>query len=294
MRNGQGFMSRGLAIATIATCALVAPLAGIAAAGQGQGGSGDTEVLATLKVEAQNVTVKKAGADSFKPAKDGQSLRQGDTVQTDATGRAEVDYSDEAYTRLDVNTTFKIVKLTGEQGERQIEGGLESGRTWNRTEAITQSGSFEQSGGGAVAATTGTAFSVECTSLQHCDYTAVFHDILLSGNGQEKKLTPLDECDATSGQLCESVTKLSIDEIAADTWIQENLVRDLLERGYGPGPFKVSGVLTVENGQVVSFVPTGPSPTSTGNPGGGGGGGGGGGTTHVIDASKPILVADET
>jgi hypothetical protein len=251
----------------------VVSFAGIAAAGQGNGGSGGgsgggkPEVLATLKIDNPNVEVKQKGADDFEPATEGQKLRQGDTVRTDATGKAEIDYSDDAYTRLDVNTTFKIVKLTEEEGERQVEGGLESGRTWNRTEAVTESGSFEQSGGGATAAVTGTAFAVECTSLSDCTYQAIVDVTDLTGkDGEKRTLTPLTECDSDDGALCDEVSDLTPEEIAANAWIQENLLRDLLERGYGPGPFVIGGTLIIQDG-VITFTespaPTPPPPSST-------------------------------
>ena len=86
-------------------------------ASAGSSGSSDEKVFATLQIENPKVEVKKKGSDAFKPAKDGQKLHAGDTVRTDATGLAEIDYSDDAYTRLDVNTTFKITKLTNEQGD---------------------------------------------------------------------------------------------------------------------------------------------------------------------------------
>jgi hypothetical protein len=260
---------RTLALAVVAAAMLVAPLGGIAAAGQGNGGgrgNGKTEVLATLKVENPQVEVKKKGADDFEPATDGQQLRQGDTVRTDATGRAEIDYSEDSYTRLDVNTTFKIVKLTEQQGERQVEGGLESGRTWNRAEAVTESGSFEQSGGGATAAVTGTAFPVECSSsTEECIFTGVVGTYILKGTGEEKTIEPFDQCDSISGELCDEVTVLTVEEMAAIAWIQENLLRDLLERGYGPGPFVVGGTLVIQDG-VITFEetpPPPPAPTTT-------------------------------
>jgi len=262
----KGRVSTGVTLTIVSAMFVLAPLAGVAAAGGSGGGSGGTEVLATLKVENPNVEVKKAGANAFKEAKDDQKLREGDTVRTDATGRAEVDYSDDAYTRLDVNTTFTIVKLTEEQGERQIEGGLESGRTWNRTEAVTQSGSFEQGGGGAVAAVTGTAFPVECISTEECIYTGVDGTFILTGkDGEARVVEPLQECGSDDGDLCDEVRQLTSDELAANQWIQENLLRDLLERGYGPGPFTFGGTLVIENGQFVSFTesPDNPPPPST-------------------------------
>jgi hypothetical protein len=264
---------RTLALTVVAVATLVAPLGGIAAAGQGNGGSGGgsgggkAEVLATLKIDNPNVEVKQKGADDFEPATDDQKLRQGDTVRTDATGKAEIDYSGGSYTRLDVNTTFKIVKLTEDQGQRQVEGGLESGRTWNRAEDVTESGSFEQSGGGATAAVTGTAFAVECTSLSDCTYQAIVDVTDLTGkDGEKRTLTPLTECDSDDGALCDEVSDLTPEEIAANAWIQENLLRDLLERGYGPGPFVIGGTLIIQDG-VITFeespAPTPPPPSST-------------------------------
>jgi hypothetical protein len=288
----KGTAGRGLAMTIIGALFVVAPLAGIAAAGEA-GGSGDTEVLATLKVTADNVSVQKAGKNAFRPAKDGQKLKQGDTVKTDATGKAEIDYSDDAYTRLDVNTTFTITKLTEEQGERQIEGSLEEGRTWNRTAAITESGSFEQSGGGATAAVTGTAFPVDCTiAAPDCLFTGVEGTYVLKGNGEEQTITPFQQCGSTDGDLCDEVRTLTVDEMAAITWIQENLLKDLVERGLGPGPFQTSGVLVVENGEVVSFTPTtppagplGPPPPQNGpdDPT----------VPPVIDPDNPIVIVNE-
>jgi hypothetical protein len=271
-----GRTSRGLAVVVVGACLAVASLGGVAGAGEA-GGSGDAEPLATLKVESPNVEVSKADSDAFKKDKDGQKLREGDTVRTDATGRAEVDYSDDAYTRLDVNTTFKLVRLTEDRGERQIEGGLDSGRTWNRTEAVTQSGSFEQSGAGAVAAVAGTAFAMTCTvdpASAQCRYQVILHDVILTGDdGQTQHMTPRTGCVATDGALCDELTHLTPEELAANAWIQENLLRDLLERGYGPGPFVVTGVLVVEDGQVVSFIESTPPAGAPGTPSGGGGGG---------------------
>ena len=260
---------------TVVTClSLALPLAGVAAAGQGsgsgQGGSGEqvdkADVLATLVVENPNVEVKPKGEDAFAPATDGQKLRAGDTVRTDATGRAEVDYSDDAYTRLDVNTTFKIEKLSDDQGARQVEGGLDSGRTWNRTEAVTQSGSFEQSGAGATAAVAGTAFAMTCAvdgPDAECRYQSIVHSLVLTGkDGEQQDMTPLTGCVATNGQLCSELTHLTPEQVAANAWIQENLLRDLLERGYGPGPFVINGTLVFQDG-VVTFEEIPPPALST-------------------------------
>ncbi len=267
--------TRRLAVAlTVLAVVAVAPMAAASAAFAQSGGTGAGEVLATLKVTADKVEVKKDGADKFKQAKDGDKLRQGDTIRTNATGLAEIDYTADggSYTRLDVSTTFTIKKLSDDQGSRQVQGSLEQGQAWNRTEAITESGSFATEGAGANATVRGTAYNVQCDAIDHCVFTAVVHDISLTGiDGTTKTLDPLQQCDSNdtqggtqdglTGDLCDQVDQVTLDEIIANQWIQDNLLKDLLEHGYGPGPFTLTGTIVVENGQVASFTPTPPAPT---------------------------------
>ena len=188
----------------------------------------NAQAIAKLVIKASSVghvNVETAGTSTFKPAKNGQSLHVGDTVQTDATGQAEIDYADTAYTRLDVNTTFTIKKLTDSQGNRQVEGSLDVGRTYNRTAALTQSQTFQQDAGGATAAVAGTAFVVTCTSATSCTFTAVIDNINLTGaGGQTKTLNPLDECVDNNGALCGTTTRLTPDELALIQWIQTNVL----------------------------------------------------------------------
>src|SRR5450631_1984448 len=202
-----------------AALAIAAPVAAAAAPATPQKASpttttttkpGTAAAFAKLVIKAASVghvSVETAGTSTFKPAKNGQSLHVGDTVQTDATGQAEIDYADTAYTRLDVNTTFTIKKLTDSQGNRQVEGSLDVGRTYNRTAALTQSQTFQQDAGGATAAVAGTAFVVTCTSATSCTFTAVIDNINLTGAGQTKTLNPLDECADNNGAPCGTTTR---------------------------------------------------------------------------------------
>ena len=230
--------------------AVVGPLAAAGAAG------GEEESFATLKVTAESVSVKAKGEDDFKPAADGDEVHAGDTVRTDATGKATIKYGDEAYTRLDVDTTFKITKLTDDQGNRQVQGTIESGSTWNRTTALTESESFEQTGADATAAVEGTAFGIECDTESHCVFTGVVDDVTLTGTDGEKLVAPLDQCDSTAGVLCAEITKLTPDQLPA--WIIENLLLDVAE-GF-PWPFG-TGTLQVA-GDTIVFVPSAPPPAS--------------------------------
>jgi hypothetical protein len=145
--------------------------------------AGAADALANLKITADNVQVKAKGASDFVAAKDGMALKQGDTIKTDATGRAEIDYTDGSLTRLGASTVFKLSKLTNERGGRQTQGTLSVGETWNRAAKVSETGSFEVKAGGTTAAVEGTAFVAKCvpagngSQTVNCTFTAVVDNI---------------------------------------------------------------------------------------------------------------------
>ncbi len=144
--------------------------------------------LANLKVTTDQVSIKSKGQSSFSTAKNGQALRQGDTIKTDADGRAEIDYTDGSLTRLAGSTVFTIAKLTNERGGRQTTGKLSVGETWNRAAKVSETGSFEVKAGGTTAAVEGTAFVVKCTPATDgsqqatCTVTAVVDNVQVSSD----------------------------------------------------------------------------------------------------------------
>ena len=144
--------------------------------------------LANLKVTKDQVSVKAKGASTFAAAKEGQALHQGDTIKTNADGRAEIDYTDGSLTRLAGSTVFTLSKLTNERGGRQTQGTLSVGETWNRAAKVSETGSFEVKAGGTTAAVEGTAFVVKCVPKTDgsqqvtCTVTAVVDDIKVSSD----------------------------------------------------------------------------------------------------------------
>jgi hypothetical protein len=136
-------------------------LAGASAAQAASSKSGGP-TLATLKITASGVEVKAKSASTYSPAKEGQALAQGDGLKTDATGKAEIAYTDGSLTRLGESTQFEITKLTNKKGARQTQGTLSVGSTWNRAAKVSESGEFSIKAGGATAAVEGTAFAVSC------------------------------------------------------------------------------------------------------------------------------------
>jgi hypothetical protein len=247
--------------------------------------SGSSAAFATLVIKPASighVSVEMAGTSTFAPGTNNEQLHVGDTVQTDSAGLAEIDYATNAYTRLDVNTTFTIKKLTDNQGNRQIDGGLTSGETWNRTAELTQSESFQQDGGGVTAAVSGTAFVADCTTSTACTFTAVIDNTNLTGpNGQTETLNPLTQCVTQNAALCASPTMLTPDQLALIQWIQYNVLLDFTEHGIGNGIFDPFGAtVTVTNGVVTSVTPSdsGSTPSTPS------------GTPPSIDPTNPVTV----
>jgi len=172
---------RGLVTLLVACSALVVAAGGVASAADSSKSTGS--VLATLKIRASGVEVKPKGASSYATAKEGQTLKQGDALKTDATGRAEIAYTDGSLTRLGESTEFSISKLTDKKGARQTQGTLTVGSTWNRAAKVSESGEFSIKAGGATAAVEGTAFVVTCpTAGAACTITAIVDDIAVNSD----------------------------------------------------------------------------------------------------------------
>ena len=179
MRNHSRPGTRALAVLVVGVLAAGA----MALTASAAGAAGATDSLANLKVTADNVQIKKSGKSTFVAAKDGMALKQGDTIKTDATGRAEIDYTDGSLTRLAGSTVFTLSKLTSDKGGRQTQGTLSVGETWNRAAKVSETGSFEVKAGGTTAAVEGTAFVAKCvpkpdgSQAVDCTFTAVVDNI---------------------------------------------------------------------------------------------------------------------
>ena len=175
---------RGTAVVTagalLASLCLVAAPAGAA-----------TKPTGTLTVEAPGVTVLKKGTSDFTKGKTDQKIAIGDTIQTDASGLAQLKYNDGSITRLDHGTVFTVDKLVNKTGQRQIEGTVSAGQTWNRVQKLSESDTFTQKGNGASAVVGGTAFVTKCSLPSGTAFKVV------KTKKQLKKLQKASKCDFT-------------------------------------------------------------------------------------------------
>jgi hypothetical protein len=183
---GRTFGGRWRSTAVITACALVASLCLVAAPA-----GAATKPTGTLTVEAPGVTVLKKGSTSFTKGKSNQKVGIGDTIQTDASGLAQIQFKDGSLTRLDHDSIFTLDKLVNTTGKRQVEGTVSAGQTWNRVQKLSETESFQQKGNGATAAVIGTAFVTKCSLPTGTAFTAV------KTKKQLKRLQKSSKCDFT-------------------------------------------------------------------------------------------------
>jgi hypothetical protein len=140
--------------------ALLAVLALSACFGGGGGGSAPT---ATLRIHAGSVEVSVDDA-TFSAGSEGQILSEGSTVRTAADGRAAIEWFDGSVTRLDHDTTFKIVTmaiLDNDEQSKVIEAEQTEGNTYSRVTELTDAASrFDIETPTATASVQGTVYAV--------------------------------------------------------------------------------------------------------------------------------------
>jgi FecR protein len=183
------FRGRWRSTAVMTAGALVASLCLVAA--PAGAATKPTKPTGTLSVEAPGVTVLKKGTGSFAKAKSNQKVGIGDTIQTDASGLAEIKFKDGSLTRLDHDTIFTLDKIVNTTGKRQVESTVSTGQTWNRVQKLSGSEKFEQNGNGATAAVIGTAFVTKCSLPSGTAFKAV------KTKKQLKRLKRSSKCDFT-------------------------------------------------------------------------------------------------
>ena len=233
--------------------------------------------LATLKIMAPDVTVKHAGASKYLAAKDGEVLEQGDSIQTDQSGRAEINYTDGSLTRLSPSTEYTITKLTDKRGGRQTQGTLSVGETWNRAAKVSENGSFEVKAGGTTAAVEGTAFVFSCVKTtkavkkgkkakrRTCQVISVVDTVSVETDNVDATLPPGTTVVVTN-DVAGATSKVTYDDFIKNQFVVDNLNLDE-KAGKGglyeitpPAPPTTTTTTTTTTTQAPQPIPPTPPP----------------------------------
>ncbi len=201
-------------------------------------GPATAKEFATLHVLEGTVEVQRADQEAFGPGSEGDTLRSGDTVRTGTDGRAEIEYFDGSFTRLDFDTTFLLTELASipdEPNSKIIEAQQDSGRTFQRVLEITGAESrFDVATPTATASVRGTDFvvfenddgTIEVWVLPDDDPTSTSVVVIILEDGSEVEIeegqgaritdTGVDEFTLTDEQLSDPWLDFNCDVLGSD------------------------------------------------------------------------------
>lgn len=183
---------------------------------------------ASLQVRLVAASVEKAGTTTFGAGHTGQSLAAGDTVSTDASGFAEIDYPDGSLARLDANSSLTVTSLSDAQRVQRVVTKLKSGQLWNRVKAVTSSqGRYEVDTAYADATVRDPAFIVDCRATSSCTFTVFQGSITVTpaAGGTSVVLRAGQRLTATSAGLGPVNTPRK-DTLLTNAFLSSNLTID--------------------------------------------------------------------
>ncbi len=207
----------------------------------------DARVLvATIQNSSATVSVNSA------PAAEGQLVSQNDTIVTDASGTADLYFSDGSISTLEPDTslTLENMEVAVEEGfATKIKVKLNAGKIWNKIVRLASNSEFRVETTSAIAGVRGTEFSIDA------DDTVVV-------NAGDVYQTPIASEPTKAEAIADQVTYAPIepdtDDYATGTFYNENINVRRLRNIHRPHVVAVSaGVVTID--QIDWLNPGGPA-----------------------------------
>ena len=203
---------------------------------------------------APGVEVRPGASGSYASVAASTPVSVGDGVRTDATGFAEVAYSDGSRTRLDVNTELEVVGLTDDAGNSVTGTQMGLGRTWNRAQSTGSTGGSVVATSQGTATGAGAAFLVSCLTSDSCDFSVMAGtvDVELADGTVIPVVAPAT-LDVTAG-VASNPLPLPWDGLFGDPWLVANTDRDVdagfadratVYQAYGPAYASMVGTYDV-------------------------------------------------
>jgi hypothetical protein len=194
------------------------------AGGQPAGGG----PVASLTVLEQEVMVGR-GTDPAEPVETSAELSQGDQVQTDTTGFAEIVFFDGSWQRIEGDTSLTLTELADVESGQVVRTGIDKGRAWQRVGALTdEDDAFEVDTPVAVASVRGTAYSIDCsTEPVECTFAVVEGEVgLTTSDGSTTTLRAGDRLTVSRDAPTGAPERVGVESLRGDDWIARNLARD--------------------------------------------------------------------
>jgi hypothetical protein len=193
------------------------------------GESAGRRPVATLTVLEKKVTVGRGAEEPADPVDTSAELSQGDQVQTDITGFAEIAFFDGSWQRIEGDTALTLTELVDIESGQVVRTGIDKGRAWQRVGALTQADdAFEVDTPVAVASVRGTAYSIDCsTEPVECTFAVVEGEVgLTTSDGSTTALRAGDRLTVSRDAPTGTPERVGIESLREDDWIARNLARD--------------------------------------------------------------------
>jgi hypothetical protein len=223
---------------------------GSESAGDTPSGGGGSGPLATVEVIDEQVAVRR-GDGGFTTLQGSSDLGQGDQVQTDTTGFAEVVFFDGSWQRVEAGTTLTLTELVDIEGGQTVRTGIDKGRAWQRVESLTDDeDAFDVDTPVAVASVRGTAFAIDCTGApSSCTYSVIegVVDVTVS-SGQTAAVTAGQTLTVPVDQPLGPPQTVGVDVLRQEPWIAKNLALDASDPPARPGGGSTGGTIVAATG----------------------------------------------
>jgi hypothetical protein len=157
------------------------------------------------------------------------TVKVGAHVETDPTGRAELNYPDGSVSRLDHSTNVVVLALATADNGNRIK--LDSGRIWQRI--IKLSGTDQRSvvTPVGVASVRGTAFVASCTPEPACTFTVWEGLVEIAPRGRPPVTLRAGQRVSVTDKGAGPTETIPLEALRSDPWIAENLARDAKAAG---------------------------------------------------------------
>ncbi|WP_158437792.1 FecR family protein [Naasia lichenicola] len=156
-----------------------------------------------------------------------QTAAVGDTVRTDSSGSAQLDYADGSLTRLGPATELTVTELSDASAQRTVVE-LKVGQTWHRVEKlVAEDAAFEVSTPVGVASVHGTAFAVTCTAEEVCTVQVLDGEVGFTlQDGTELTIAAGEQLVVPAADGGDPTVEMMTAGQLADDWLTHNLDLD--------------------------------------------------------------------
>jgi hypothetical protein len=211
--NGRRYVFAAFALACVAVIVIVAVMSRNA-----------DDAPAQLRIRQDAISVQHGSSD-LTAAQEGEDLGSGDTVRSDASGQAQIEFFDSSVVRIDGDTQVTLREVADRTDARDILLQMDGGRTWNRVAEMTSSRDrYEVRLPNGTVNVRGTTFLLDCRTQDTCYAVGFDGSTELTSSAGDKQTVDDGDCVRSTSDGLSTCDEKALGLI--DNWVKENLADD--------------------------------------------------------------------